>query len=371
MMDWSLIIFVAITLFFIYRGYRRGLLGSVARVLSVVAGYAAAFTFTGQVSQLIEAYTRLQGVLAFVVAGLALFIGAGVAINILFWGIARVLGKEGGISTASALGGAAVGLATGLLVSIIVIWTIGFVRETRVPSGAEVAAMAKPGGIETLANRIAGKAVGSAMSIGDASPEVTRLTAALAKSPGAIVQQAQRLSQSEELTALLHDPGNQAVLNSGDADALRSLPAFQQLMKNPDMQALAESTGLLDEAAKNNQSADAALAERFTDVWGRAQRAKDNPRMQQILADPAFRQKVQSGNPLDLLGDEKLLELTNIIFDSKIEAVGVPTVITPSSSQLPAAGAPSTATPPKSNKKIYTWTDDRGQLHVSDKPPAD
>ena len=44
------------------------------------------------------------------------------------------------------------------------------------------------------------------------------------------------------------------------------------------------------------------------------QRVKNDARVQEIVSDPQFQQKLQSGNPLDLLTDLRLLELANIIF---------------------------------------------------------
>ena len=370
-MDWSLVIFAGIVLFFAYRGYSRGLLRSLARILGVVAGYACALVFTGEASKLLEANSQLQGIVAFIVAGLGLFLGASIGVSLLFWMLGKLLGGDGEVSAGSRAGGAAVGIATGLLVAIIVIWTISFVRDTRPDSSLAGSELAKARWIEDLTTRVVGKAVGSAMSLSSANPEITRLTAALAESPGEIVQQAQRLAQSEDMTALLHDPRNQAVLNSGDLDAVRELPAFRKRMANPDMLALADSTGLIDEETRNSQGTEAALAMQITDIWGRAQRVKTDPRLTQILSDPDFRQKIQSGNPLDLLGNEKLLEVANIIFSEQ------PTPVTDVNPGIAGGGNAGNKTPtrqapgkkPKPEKKVYTWTDDRGVLHVSDQPP--
>ncbi len=170
---------------------------------------------------------------------------------------------------------------------------------------------------------------------------------------------------------LLHDPRNQAVLNSGDLAAVRELPAFQKLMANPDMQALADSTGLLDEETKKSQGTEAAMAMQITDIWGRVQRVKTDPRLTQILSDADFRQKIQSGNPLDLIGNEKLLEVANIIFSEQPTPV---TDVNPGTAGSGNAGNKIQAKEqpgkkPKSEKKVYTWTDERGVLHVSDQPP--
>lgn len=358
-MDWSLIIFLIVILFFAYRGYRKGLLKSVARILSVVAGYVCALLYTGQVSQLVESVSGLQGIVAFLVASLTLFFGAGLVVSLLFWLFAKLLLGEAPVSTASAYGGAAVGAATGLLLAIVVIWGLAFVRDSS-PAAAPASTTAEnPSKVEKLANRIAGKAVASAMSLGSANPEVAKLTAAMAAAPADMVQRAQRLAQSEDMVAILNDPRSQAALDSGDYEAVRRLPAFQRLVNNPDMLVIANASGLLADASAGNQALDVALATQLTDIWGRAQRVKNNQRVQEIIGDAEFQQRIRSGNPLDLLTNDKLLELADIIF-----AEDAP----PGRSGTGQSGGARQARP-KSEKKLYRWVDDKGNIHYSDVDP--
>jgi hypothetical protein len=82
-MDWSLIIFIFVLAFFAYRGYKKGLLKSLSRVLSLIAGYVVAILYAGYVSKLVESNTPLQGIAAFVAASLMLFIAAGIAVTVV------------------------------------------------------------------------------------------------------------------------------------------------------------------------------------------------------------------------------------------------------------------------------------------------
>lgn len=358
-MDWSLVIFLVVILFFGYRGYKKGLFKSLGRILSVLAGYVCAILYTGELSQLLESQYLLQGIVAFAAASLLLFFGASFLVGLLFWLLGKLLLEDASVSIASALGGGVVGVATGTLLAIIIVWGFTFVRDS-LPSEAIAIAPANPSEIEQLANRVAGKAVETAMSLGSASPEVAKITAAMAAAPADMVQRAQRLANSEDMAAMLKDPRNQALLDSGDHEALRKLPAFQQLINNPDLQALASATGLLDDAARNNQALDAEVAIQLTDIWRRAQGVKNNPRVQEIIGDAEFQQKLRSGNPLDLLTNDKLMELANIIFAEPAGGSGG----TSTSQQTGNPGQP------KSDTKMYSWTDDSGRIHYSDTKPA-
>ena len=396
-MDWPLIVFVVVIIYFGYRGFRHGFMKSVARILSLVAGYAAAILFAGDVSEIVEAQVQLQGIAAFVTASLILFVGAGFVVNLFFWLLQKAFFSETRISTASALGGAAVGSLVGLLLALVVVWTVGLVRDLRpaeivaggqLPDGGlaagsglvpnrvsalDATAKAPASKIEKLANQVASKAVGSAMSLGDASPEVVNLSSALMASPAEVTQQAKRVMDSKALAELLRDPANQAVLNSGDYQAVAGLPAFQKLVRDPDLQALARSTGMLEAGGADNQAVADELAVQLTDIWGRVQRVKNHPRVQEIIVDAEFQQKIQSGNPMDLLTNAKLLELANIVFaDDLPPAEGN----YPGAAQIPTGQSAGDVAPQqpavqkkKPKKQLYRWTDKDGRIYYSDVKP--
>ncbi len=130
-MDWSLIIFLVVILFFGYRGYKKGIFKSLGRILSVLAGYVCAILYTGQATRLLEAEFQLQGIIAFLAASLLLFFGASLIVGLLFWLLEKLLIRDRTVSTASSLGGGVVGLATGTMLAIVIVWSYSFVRDSR------------------------------------------------------------------------------------------------------------------------------------------------------------------------------------------------------------------------------------------------
>jgi len=319
-MDLSLVLFIVVVAIFAYRGYQNGLLRSLSRIFSLLAGYTASILFTEQVSALLTSQFQLQGIVWFIAAALGLFIAAGIAVSIVFRLIEELLPASETPSTASSCGGLATGLMVGVIVAITAVWAFTFVRDFRGSPALDELASGGQSKIETIANRIAGKAVTTAMSLGSVNPEVATLSAAIIETPAEITLHAQQLIHSGDLQALLTDPRNQSVLDSGDVKALQQLPAFQQLVNNPDFLALAKAAGMLSDNTTDNRSSEAILATRMIEVWERMQRLKNDARVQDILNDPQFQQKVQSGNPLDLLTNPRLLELANIIFADPVAA---------------------------------------------------
>jgi len=360
-MDWSLLIFIVVMLFFAYRGYKKGLLKSLSRVFSLVAGYIAAILYTEQVSAVLESQYQLQGIVWLLTAALVLFFGTAIAVNILFWLFAKLLPATDSPSTASSLGGATVGLVIGVIAAIAIVWTYAFVRDMRSVDNVDAAANLKPSKIESLASKVASKAVHTAMSMGSAKPEITNLGTALIASPAKIAQHAQQLSASNDLVELLSNSGNQAVLNGGDVAAVKNLPALRKLARNPDMLALAKSAGIVDDSANNSDAVETALARQITDIWGRVHRVRNDQRVQEILNNPEFQQKIQSGNPIDLLTNARLLELADIIYSD--EAVPDETNKVESGSVKPDSSLQQT---PDEKIRIFSWVDENGRIHYSD-----
>ena len=359
-MDLSLLIFIIVVGYFAYRGYRNGLLKSTSRVLSLVAGYACAILFTGDMTPVVEAQLGLEGIIALITASLILFFGAGFIVGVLFWISAKLLFDDKERSTGSNLGGAAIGTVVGVLFAIVIVWALAFARDMSIASKQATTSIEEPSQIESLANKVASTALSTALSMGPAEPEVARLSAALLESPAEITARGQRLMESPDLQNLLRNPNNQRVLNSGNAAAVQKLPAFQALVQNPDMLAIAASAGLQEEAEKNGLTMEAELARQFTDIWGRTQRVKNNPRVQEIINDPAFQARVMSGNPMQLLNSSELLELSDIIFSDE----AAPPVDTASTTDQGQSEVQK-----KEPKKLYKWTDSSGRIYYSDKKP--
>jgi uncharacterized membrane protein required for colicin V production len=351
-LSWSLLILIVVILLFAWRGFRSGFVKSIGRVCAVLAGYAAAILFNGTLSAWVEMQFGLQGLVAFITASLTLFLGAGFGVMLIFALLRRYVLRGDDISTASAVGGGVVGALVVCLLGIALVWSFAFVRDMRLPATTASTAIESPSGVEALANQLAGGAVSAAMNAASVTPEVANLGGALAASPVEVTQRAQRLMTSIEFQALMQDPRNQRVLDSGKIELVQRLPAFRALAATPDMLALAEMAGLAD-----GGDTEAELARMLTDSWGRAQRVNNDPRVQAILADPEFRAALGSGNPVTLLTSPQLLELADLMFAEEAVAKASDLSLTGEIKSNPA-------TEPT---QIYQWTDSSGRIHYSDK----
>jgi uncharacterized membrane protein required for colicin V production len=352
-MDWSLLIFVVVILLFAWRGFRSGFVAALGRVLAVIAGYAAAILGGGPLAAWIETQFGLQGLVALGTASLSLFLAAGLIVMLIFFLLRRHVFPDDEVSTASAIGGGFVGALVGMLLAVAIVWTFAFARDMMAIEAIAADVPASSSGVEKLANRLAGSAVSAAMDAGSMQPEVVRLGEALASAPSEVIQRAQRLTTSDEFHALMQDPRNHRVLDSGKPELVQQLPAFKALVANPDVIALTEIAGYGE-----SDDIEAELARQLTSTWTRAQQVKNDPRVQEILADPEFRATLDSGNPLALLTSRQLHELADIVFADETTAGEAPVSDT---------GGSVSAEP----TEIYQWTDSSGRIHYSDKNPAE
>jgi uncharacterized membrane protein required for colicin V production len=354
-MDWSLVIFVVVTLLFAWRGFRSGFLRSLGRVCAVIAGYAAAILLGGPLAPSIGAAFGLNGILAFGAASLAMFVLAGLFVSLIFMLLRRFAFPGDEVSVPSAIGGGLIGALVGVLIAFAIVWCYSFVRGMTSAQAFDTPSHANSSAVETLANRLAGRAVSAAMNAASNKTEVAHLSGVLMTAPAEVMQRSQRLTNSREFKSLIQDPRNRRILDSGKPELVRQLPAFRALAANPDMLALADLAGYTD-----GGDVEARLAEQFTDIWGRAQRVQNNPRVQAIINDPDFQAKLKSGNSVSLMTDSQLLELADIIFADESVAGVAERVDTPAADGPAAAPA-----------EIYQWTDSTGRVHFSDQKPED
>ena len=85
-MSLSLGIFVAIILFFAFRGYSKGFFGALARTAGLIAAYITAFLFVKPAAAWLQEHTGLEGIAVYLIAGLAIFAGVSLLVTLIFKG---------------------------------------------------------------------------------------------------------------------------------------------------------------------------------------------------------------------------------------------------------------------------------------------
>jgi hypothetical protein len=122
-----------------------------------------------------------------------------------------------------------------------------------------------------------------------------------------------------------------------------------------------------------------AAAEKMVEAWSRVQTIKHDPRVIAIISDPEFQQQLNSTNKLPLMMNQKLNQLTEIIFNSEtVPANGMGEYQVQDISgtatgarTMPTNNNSATGEDTKPAATIYRWTDENGQVHFSDIPVKD
>jgi len=425
------IIFIVILAFFTWRGYQKGFAGTVSGVLSFVIAYPAAIFFTKPFATFLRTHIALDGLILFLVAGSTIFVVVSLVVSLLIHSLARLAPSNSITNAGSKIGGVVFGIIIGGVFGLIAVYVVDLVVKPTAPdvanqpaqSGSKASDSKAPsskapsskeaesirqyvvaGGapvqvpVKTLAQKpaeanntsfinsaaknLVSTAASTAVGIITSDKSSSQLAKNITQDPQAMLNHVQNMTNNGEVKALLNDPEFQAELNHGNVQSLMQNPDFKQLLKNPDMQAIISSSD-----DPKDKSAEQAVA-KMIQAWQKVVTLKTDPRVVDIVSDPAFQAQLNSPNKLPLLMNPKMRELSEIIFSEGV-ASSASTSVTKTPAQLKPqghysvediteeSGSKATVVEPQSHAeksetqpevKIYRWTDENGKVHYSDKP---
>lgn len=414
------IIFIVILAFFTWRGYQKGFVGAISRVLSFIIAYPAAIFLTKPFANILRAYTGLDGLILYLVAGCTIFFVASLLVTLLLNSLARLAPNNSVTETGSKIGGVAFGAIIGGVFGLIAVYLIDLVVKPATPVIANQQQQKKPsapsdeetesikhyvveGGepvkqsisdskesfidsnesfINSAAKKLVSTAASTAVGIITSDKGSSQLTKTLTQDPQAMLNHVQNMTNNGEVTKLLSDAEFQAELNHGNVESLMQNKDFQQLLKNPDMQAIIASGD-----KSSDKAAEQVAAEKMIEAWQKVVTLKNDPRVLDIMNDPAFQAQLNSPNKLPLLMNPKMRQLSEIIFsDDSASEIAMPVKQLPAGQKSKAHYTLEDITEGTGQKakeeslsdthkreeqpevKIYRWTDENGKVHYSDKP---
>lgn len=385
------ILFFALLAFFTWRGYQKGFIGSITRILGWIVAYPAAIVFTKPVATLLMQHTALDGLIVYFVAGASIFLVVSFLVSLILNGIARLIPDSEAINVGSKVGGAGVGVLMGTLVGLLAVYLLGLVLTPKsqpatdiqlisdIESTTQAQATNQPAAnvpriqdidkrndsfIEASAKKLIGTAAATAVDLTLHDKTTTQITKAFVQDPQSMLTHVQHVANNGQMKNLMADEQIQSILTTGDTHALMRDPAFKEMMNNPSVKAL------LSQSDVSSEEGSQAAAEKMVTAWNRAQTIKHDPRVIAIISDPEFQQQLNSSNKLPLLANPKLNQLAAIIFDNNtVAANGMGAYeIEDVNENNRSTSASNTEEDTKPATTIYRWTDENGRVHYSDKP---
>jgi uncharacterized membrane protein required for colicin V production len=368
-MDW--IILIGITLLSAFSGYRKGALQMTLRLISFVAGYVVAWKLTPALAQWLIDTHKLQGVIVYPVAGLSLFLGAGILLNLvcslLLWLIPAHI-KEGGKSVGALLGG-----LCGLLFAFLCVWTIGIAQHAWIQRQQASHPGANPiRPTSSAARALSGKMISSAahVIIGDENPMAT-VTNQMLSDPVAMSQGLNYLSRQPDVRELFADANNYRAMVNGTPESIMQLPSFQNLISDPQAMAFLSRAGLTGNSPAEQQR---TLAGNLSTYAKNIELIKNTPEYRNIITDPEVTTRLKEHDYMALFTNEKVRLLAEMLTHGPSAVTAIPST----TAQTTTINSVTTDTEEKkdaySNKgikqKIYRWVDKNGGVHYSEQPPT-
>ncbi len=416
-------IFGALIFFFLWRGYQKGFIGSITRIVSWLVAYPAAIFLTKPIAQLVFKHSNFDGMIVYFVVGSLIFLIVSLSVSKLLNYRSHDDKEDKEKSQASKIAGATVGGLVGGVLGLLAVYAIGVSKTPSAESSrnndqADVNAQeifySPPDNqninqdinqnlnqlskathrhdeslIDMSAKKLVSNVAAAVVDLTLKDQTTTNLTKAFAEDPQSMLGHIQQLSNDGQIKNLLADTKIQEILSKGDAAALSNNQDFQNLIRNPDMQAILENAG----TDKTGKTSSVLTAEKMIAAWARTSAIKNDPRVIAIISDPEFQQQLNSTNKLPLLTNPKLKILTALIFSNQAttENETAPTNSKPGDNNTksnhykvtditeglkqkqaePALEKNTTQTEEKIEKQIYRWTDESGKVHYSDKPTKD
>jgi uncharacterized membrane protein required for colicin V production len=128
------IIFIVILAFFTWRGYQKGFVGAISRVLSFLVAYPAAIFLTKPFANILRVYTPLDGLILYLVAGCTIFLVASLLVTLILNLLASLAPSNSITETGSKIGGVVFGAIIGGVFGLIAVYLIDLVVKPAEPA---------------------------------------------------------------------------------------------------------------------------------------------------------------------------------------------------------------------------------------------
>ena len=365
-----------------FRGFRKGFWVALLGILALVVAYLVAFYFGQNVVQWLSGlaqrgllpmwFGQYASVIAYPIMYLVvIFIVRNVPL-LLF----PVMGKS---STLNAPAGAAVGAVSGVISGLFIVWFVALLADlssntpasdTQITSASKSAPVSDFDIRPIAASFVAKTAVLGVKATGGGAQTAAVIDAVIRK-PQATFLGLQGLAKSREFKVLMNDPRTQSMMATNDVGSLMSSESFLRLMQLPEMDSLLAQTRM---DGKTKVQATQFFAEQLTFVWRRMQAIKHDPRVQEILSSPEFREAANGGSSASLMTNPKFQRLVAIVLEGRADPEDVDYTqfvdgdsirTEPELTDVTGDGI-ALEPEPYVPEPVYKWRDDNGRIQYSD-----
>lgn len=355
-----LVVFALWVLFQVWRGYRDGFWCALLSLAGFVLAYAVTFFYGAKVNTVVASWGFDHDYRIFLVYP-ALFLSVSFLVRRIPLFILPVLKKR---SRAGMLGGAALGLASGVVSGLIAIWFLNVAQAAiagsgNVPQVSDVPRQ-EPGKLGQAASLFVAESAEIGLKLAGASDTEAAISAKMIREPDQSFASMQSLLSSAEMQSLMLNPRIQSMMATNDSGSLMASDEFQSLLRLPDMQNL---MNLLHVENEEPAESERFVAEQLTFIWRRLNYLKHDPRVKDALQDEQIQTLLREKNFPALLMNTKFQSLVGLIMDRGQDMSSVDfTQYVESGTQAPDSGSDSV----KSPVEVYRWVDAEGGVRYAE-----
>lgn len=341
------VIWVAV---FILLGFIRGFWKALAAVLSLIGAYVASAYFSPALKRFflnVFDSANLSETVTAIASATLIFVLAGLFIRLIIVLVSRSLPITH--RPLNAMAGATLSGAYGVMMAVVMIWSVSFILETyptsqpvngaqAIPDAQATSLAESPPAVVVFSRAIMADLVEWNLRRSGASEETVRIAAAYVKEPQEVLHAVQNSVRSEEFKQVINSETVQQMIRERDAEALHKSPEFTRLMQQPAVQRL--RTMVRSEEA---DWSDERVAQQMVDIWGGVDQIKSNPEVRLLLDDPEVQSFMRDGGRLTpslLAKGQKLMALLAGGGDASNELGDIP--------------------------ELYQWNDESGQLQITE-----
>lgn len=299
---WLDLIGLAFLAAFMLTGLLRGTLASFLRIISLVISYAVALWTAPQLGPIVAERMSLPTFLAMPIAGALAFAGSYTVLSVLsklaqMWEKHRRDGEER--TPADRIGGAILGGVQGAFLMLLLGW-LGLFIEAGHSTGS-LESLPDPGSsaLKKISQTVI--EVGAAAVIDEKDPSA-RMTAKMLARPTETYQSAERVLSNPRIQALQNDPLFWSYVESGAYDTALNQGSFLGIAYDDTLRKELAQVGLIGKhAATDPRLFRNEVREVLTEVGPRIRDLRSDPALQALLRNPEVMAAIEAGDYLALL----------------------------------------------------------------------
>jgi len=302
-----------IMLLYISRGYRRGLLVSILSLVGLLAAYVSAYMFYKPAGQLIaERYDAPDYVtlaLGAVMVFFCVFMFFSIITRIVSWRMRVRAQRMEGVTLTwidKALG-SLLGALIGITIIVALVWGYQLVQFTKAGEfmpdvNDSIAVKASSSVIEAVTYILAGNSMND--------KDMARALARSVSNPGKAAEDMQALFENPSAKKLFNDANFVDAMLAGNEKKVRRNKSLKRMLDDPEVLKKAQSLGLISDKQTPSEIKE-AVARKLSKIGGEIGKIRKDPKIQKLLEEPEFVEKLQKGDFRDLANDERFRTLLN------------------------------------------------------------